>query len=83
MTIAAPGARFNFAQHLIECNAGRAEKAAFVDDLRAGRLDHDIPAHGTLIRVRRVGTLHAPKDEVARQRAECQAARDQRAQEAK
>ena len=56
---------------------------ALVDDLRAGRLDHDIPAHGTLIRVRRVGTLHAPKDEVARQRAEFQAARDQRAQEAK
>jgi len=30
--VAAPGARFNFAQHLIDRNAGRAAKAAFVDD---------------------------------------------------
>ena len=27
--------RFNFAQHLIECNAARPEKAAFIDDLGA------------------------------------------------
>ena len=27
-----PGARFNFAQHLIERNAGRQSKAAFIDD---------------------------------------------------
>jgi benzoate-CoA ligase len=27
-----PGASFNFAQYLIECNAGRAQKIAFVDD---------------------------------------------------
>ncbi|ACB35909.1 benzoate-CoA ligase family [Leptothrix cholodnii SP-6] len=28
-----PGERFNFAQHLIECNAARPDKAAFIDDL--------------------------------------------------
>ncbi len=33
--VAAPGERFNFAQHLIELNAGRPAKAAFVDDLGA------------------------------------------------
>ncbi|MDE1947794.1 MAG: benzoate-CoA ligase family protein, partial [Burkholderiales bacterium] len=33
--IPAPGARFNFAQHLVERNAGRPAKAAFVDDLGA------------------------------------------------
>ncbi len=32
-TVPAPPARFNFAQHLIECNAGRPAKAAFIDDL--------------------------------------------------
>jgi benzoate-CoA ligase len=31
--VAAPPARFNFAQHLIERNTARAAKAAFVDDL--------------------------------------------------
>ena len=30
--IAAPEGRFNFAQHLIECNAARASKAAYIDD---------------------------------------------------
>ena len=30
--VAAPPARFNFAQHLLGVNAGRADKAAFVDD---------------------------------------------------
>ena len=33
--VAAPPERFNFAQHLLECNAGRPGKAAFVDDLGA------------------------------------------------
>jgi benzoate-CoA ligase len=36
-----PGARFNFAQHLITCNADRADKIAFIDDqgpLRYGEL---------------------------------------------
>ena len=30
--VASPPARFNFAQHLIECNAARADKTAFIDD---------------------------------------------------
>lgn len=30
--VAAPGAQFNFAQHLIACNATRPEKTAFIDD---------------------------------------------------
>jgi benzoate-CoA ligase len=32
-TVAAPSAKFNIAQHLLERNASRAAKAAFVDDL--------------------------------------------------
>jgi benzoate-CoA ligase len=32
-TVAPPGEHFNFAQYLLELNAGRADKAAFVDDL--------------------------------------------------
>lgn len=31
-TVPAPGAVFNFAQHLIERNAGRADKPAYIDD---------------------------------------------------
>ncbi len=31
-TVPAPPERFNFAQHLLQRNAGRADKAAFVDD---------------------------------------------------
>jgi benzoate-CoA ligase len=48
--IAAPGAIFNFAQHLLACNAQRPGKTAFVDDLGVlsyGALDE---------RVRRVAT---------------------------
>ena len=52
---------------------------ALVSDLRAGRLDHDVPAHGTLIRVRRSGGLRAPRAEVVAQRAEAQSAREARA----
>jgi NADH-quinone oxidoreductase E subunit len=48
---------------------------AVVADLRAGKLDHEVPSHGTLIRVRRTGGLHAPRAEVASERA---AAREQR-----
>ena len=33
MDIQAPGPRFNFAEHLLQVNAGRAHKAAFIDDL--------------------------------------------------
>ena len=42
-------ARFNFAQHLIELNAGRADKAAFVDD--SGTLSYGALAE----RLRRLG----------------------------
>ncbi|MHB8380165.1 MAG: NADH-quinone oxidoreductase subunit NuoE family protein [Acidimicrobiales bacterium] len=56
---------------------------ALVGELRDGRRDHDIPTHGTLLRVRRAGGLHAPKSEVASQRDEAKAARDQRAGETK
>ena len=33
LPVAAPGADFNFARHLLALNAGRPDKAAFVDDL--------------------------------------------------
>jgi len=36
--VQAPGARFNFAQHLIDCNSSRPEKAAYIDD--QGRLSY-------------------------------------------
>jgi len=51
-----------------------------VGELRDGRRDHDIPTHGTLLRVRRAGGLHAPKAEIVAQREEAKAARDQRAE---
>ncbi|MFT3817909.1 MAG: benzoate-CoA ligase family protein [Rubrivivax sp.] len=37
-TVPPPGERFNFAQHLLERNAGRADKTAFVDE--QGRLSY-------------------------------------------
>lgn len=47
MNIPAPGLRFNFAAHLLQANAGRAAKAAFIDD-------HDTLSYGSLDeRVRR------------------------------
>ena len=49
-----------------------------VDDLRAGRLDADVPSHGTLIRVRRSGGLRADRIEVAEQRTRAKGARDER-----
>ena len=49
-----------------------------IDDLRGGRLDHDVPSHGTLIRVRRNGGLRAERSEVAAERAEAKAAREAR-----
>ena len=52
---------------------------ALVDDLRQGRLDHDVPPHGTLIRVRRSGGLRVAREELAAERAESRAARDARA----
>jgi benzoate-CoA ligase len=36
--VAAPPARFNFAEHLLQANAARPAKAAFVDD--AGTLSY-------------------------------------------
>ena len=40
-----PDPRFNFAQHLLSANAGRAAKAAFIDDvgsLSYGQLDERV-----------------------------------------
>lgn len=51
---------------------------ALVGDLRAGRLDHEVPAHGTLNRVRRSTGLRAERDEVVAERASAKAARDAR-----
>ena len=51
---------------------------ALVDDLRNGRLDHDVPAHGTLIRIRRSGGLRVDPEELAGERAEARAAREAR-----
>jgi NADH-quinone oxidoreductase subunit E len=52
-----------------------------VGELREGKRDHEIPSHGTLIRVRRSGGLRAPKSEIASERAGAKAAREQRAAE--
>ena len=49
-----------------------------VAQLRAGELDHDIPPHGTLIRVRRTGGLHAPRAEVSAERLAASEARHDR-----
>ena len=56
---------------------------AMVGELRAGKLDHDIPSHGTLIRVRRSGGLRASKSDVASERGDAKAARDKREAEKK
>jgi NADH-quinone oxidoreductase subunit E len=56
---------------------------AMVDELKTGRRDHDIPSHGTLIRVRRSGGLRAGKSEVASERSDVKAARDKREAEKK
>ena len=50
-----------------------------IEDLRAGKLDSEVPAHGTLIRVKRNGGLRVPRAEIAEQRAQAQAARAARA----
>ncbi len=50
-----------------------------VTDLRAGRLDADVPPHGTLIRVRRNGGLRVEREELSAERAAARAARDARA----
>ena len=51
-----------------------------IEDLRAGRLEHDIPPHGTLIRVRRAGGLRADAGEIAAERASAREARATREQ---
>jgi hypothetical protein len=51
---------------------------AVVAQLRDGKLDHEVPQHGTLIRVRRVGGLHAPRAEVAAERSAANTAREAR-----
>jgi NADH-quinone oxidoreductase subunit E len=56
---------------------------AMIDDLRSGKLDHDVPSHGTLIRVRRSGGLRAARQEVADQRQTAKAARDARVESEK
>jgi len=52
---------------------------AMVGELRAGKLDHEVPAHGTLVRVRRSVGLRAPRQEVVEQRAAAREARALRA----
>ncbi|HVB51238.1 MAG TPA: NAD(P)H-dependent oxidoreductase subunit E [Acidimicrobiales bacterium] len=52
---------------------------ALVGELRDGRRDHDIPTHGTLVRVRRSGGLRTTKSGISAQRAAAQALRDERA----
>jgi NADH-quinone oxidoreductase E subunit len=58
----------------------RVEEAErLVADLRAGRLDGEVPPHGTLIRVRRSGGLQVPDEVIAAERradAERRAAAD-------
>jgi NADH-quinone oxidoreductase E subunit len=54
-----------------------------VEQLRAGTLSHEVPNHGTLIRVRRTGGLHAPRAEVASERAAAHEQRETRARETK
>ena len=49
-----------------------------VQQLRSGSLDHDIPAHGTLVRVRRQGGLRVSRDEITSQRASAAAERAER-----
>ena len=51
---------------------------ALVEDLKAGKRDHDIPSFGTLIRVRRSGGLRASKSDVATERSDARAAREKR-----
>lgn len=54
---------------------------AMIDELRDGKLYHDVPSHGTLIRVRRSGGLRASRQEISEQRVAAKAAREQRAED--
>jgi NADH-quinone oxidoreductase subunit E len=51
---------------------------ALIGELRDGKHEKDIPAHGVLIRVRRSGGLRVAKSEIATERAEAKTARDKR-----
>jgi len=51
---------------------------SLVGELRNGKRDHDIPSHGTLLRVKRSGGLRASKGEIAEQRNDAKAAREKR-----
>ncbi|HEV7958787.1 MAG TPA: NAD(P)H-dependent oxidoreductase subunit E [Acidimicrobiales bacterium] len=51
---------------------------ALIGELRDGKHEKDIPAHGVLIRVRRSGGLRVAKSEIATERVEAKAARDKR-----
>ena len=65
---------------------GPVDNAAFdqiVADVRSGLLAEQVPAHGTLSRVRREGGLQVPPDEIATQRAAADEAKRARAEEAK
>jgi len=52
-----------------------------VEELRTGRRDHEVPSHGTLVRVRRNGGLRVSNAEVVNERASAKASRDERAKE--
>ena len=51
---------------------------AMIDEVRQGRRDHEIPDHGTLVRVRRNGGLRVPDEVIAAERAAAKAARARR-----
>jgi NADH-quinone oxidoreductase subunit E len=51
-----------------------------VAQLREGERDHDIPAHGTLLRVRRSGGLRVSNDVLVAERASERAKREQRSE---
>jgi NADH-quinone oxidoreductase E subunit len=53
---------------------------ALVAELREGKREHEVPRHGTLIRVRRNGGLRAGAADVAEERTAAKAARDERAE---
>jgi hypothetical protein len=55
---------------------------ALVDDLRAGRLDDEVPHHGTLVRVRRQGGLRVDAQTVVAERDVARAAMAERAKAA-
>ncbi len=51
---------------------------AMVSNVKDGKLDHEIPSHGTLVRVRRQGGLRVSREDIAAQRATAATARAER-----